>query len=248
MSATETLTTMLEDRERVFAAARRRLDVMQERDNVLKLVLNLRELGAVDGDRFTVMDWSEDPYDDESFDICVSALLNSSGELRDHVQGDVFPLGYLADGEVCVAGLEGFVLTEDGGNFSVSAAFAWLDSQLVEAADDQAMWSAVGELVHDSGILEDLELSLTAADVASLGQFLLPALLSQLPGNEQRLVLLQLADDMEGCIAAGDVAECAGAVPGEVGRAAAIENRDRLYEDPASWVREYATVDEVPGQ
>lgn len=52
--------------------------------------------------------------------------------------------------------------------------------------------------------------------------------------------ILAAADEMEGVIHDGDVAEVAAHVPGEVGRSAAVARRDALYEEPHVWLREYA--------
>ena len=53
-------------------------------------------------------------------------------------------------------------------------------------------------------------------------------------------VLREAADEAEAIIADGDVAEVAAPVPGEVGRGAAVDRRDRLYEEPHTWLRERA--------
>jgi hypothetical protein len=45
------------------------------------------------------------------------------------------------------------------------------------------------------------------------------------------------ADEIDGVISVGDVAECAAYVPGERGRMEAIEARDSAQEDPAAWLR-----------
>lgn len=52
--------------------------------------------------------------------------------------------------------------------------------------------------------------------------------------------LQEAADAMAAIIEAGDVAEIAGHVPGEVGRGAAIAARDDLREDPVAWLRAWA--------
>jgi hypothetical protein len=52
--------------------------------------------------------------------------------------------------------------------------------------------------------------------------------------------LLYAAEEMSAVISDGDVAEVAAPVEGEVGRASAVERRDRLYEEPYTWLREYA--------
>lgn len=54
------------------------------------------------------------------------------------------------------------------------------------------------------------------------------------------VALQAAADAMAAIIEGGDVAECAGHVPGEVGRSAAIDARDGLLEDPVGWLREWA--------
>jgi len=45
------------------------------------------------------------------------------------------------------------------------------------------------------------------------------------------------ADILESAINAGDIAEVAAPVDGEVGRAEAVSQRDEIYEDPAAWLR-----------
>lgn len=55
------------------------------------------------------------------------------------------------------------------------------------------------------------------------------------------------ADEVEGTITAGDVAEVAAPVPGEQGRAAAVEARDEVYNDPAGWLRDRADAIERGG-
>lgn len=51
--------------------------------------------------------------------------------------------------------------------------------------------------------------------------------------------LVAAADEMSAVIADGDVAEVAAPVEGEVGRAACVERRDFLLEDPVDWLRAY---------
>lgn len=58
--------------------------------------------------------------------------------------------------------------------------------------------------------------------------------------------LRMAACELESTIAAGDVAECAGHVPGEVGRASAVDARDEIHEDPAGWLRKRA--DEIEAE
>lgn len=52
--------------------------------------------------------------------------------------------------------------------------------------------------------------------------------------------LLAAADEMELVIADGDSAECAAPVEGEVGRSTVVGFRDALYEEPHTWLRQYA--------
>lgn len=54
--------------------------------------------------------------------------------------------------------------------------------------------------------------------------------------------LKNAADEMSALILGGDIAEVAAPVEGEVGRASAVERRDRLYEEPDVWLREYAAI------
>lgn len=58
--------------------------------------------------------------------------------------------------------------------------------------------------------------------------------------------LRMAALELEATIAAGDFAECAAPVEGEVGRAAAVEARDEAYNDPAGWLRKRA--DEIEAE
>lgn len=48
------------------------------------------------------------------------------------------------------------------------------------------------------------------------------------------------ADVLDSAISAGDIAECAAPVEGEQGRAAAVSQRDEIYNDPAGWLRSMA--------
>ena len=60
---------------------------------------------------------------------------------------------------------------------------------------------------------------------------------------EARLIAVALrlaADEIEGAIIGGDIAECAAPAPGERGRTSAVDSRDALYEDPAGWLRKRA--------
>lgn len=52
--------------------------------------------------------------------------------------------------------------------------------------------------------------------------------------------LLAAADEMSAVIAEGDSAEAAAPVPGEVGRSTVVGRGDALYEEPDTWLREYA--------
>lgn len=71
-------------------------------------------------------------------------------------------------------------------------------------------------------------------------EYLVVAVLSLAAGREAQAAVELAADAMEDVIASGDVAEVAAFVPGEVGRARAVERRDFLYEDPVDWLRAYA--------
>jgi hypothetical protein len=57
--------------------------------------------------------------------------------------------------------------------------------------------------------------------------------------------LRMAALELEAMIAAGDVADVAAPVEGESGRAAAVEARDEIYNDPAGWLRERADMIEA---
>jgi hypothetical protein len=50
------------------------------------------------------------------------------------------------------------------------------------------------------------------------------------------------AFEMECQISSGNVAECAAYVEGEVGRQAAIDNRDCLRDEPAEWLYAWADL------
>lgn len=60
--------------------------------------------------------------------------------------------------------------------------------------------------------------------------------------NVPKQIAEHLAHEMECTISAGDVAESAAYVPGETGRASAVDARDSLYEEPHEWVRSYAKL------
>lgn len=54
--------------------------------------------------------------------------------------------------------------------------------------------------------------------------------------------ILAAATAMEAVILAGDLAESAGHVEGETGRAEVIAERDAIYEEPHTWLRQYAAA------
>ncbi len=66
------------------------------------------------------------------------------------------------------------------------------------------------------------------------------------PTPEGVAALLAAADEMEMVIAEGDCADLAAPVPGEVGRATVAARRNDLYEEPATWLREYAATFAAP--
>ena len=70
----------------------------------------------------------------------------------------------------------------------------------------------------------------------------LAAVLAPLVEAEKAAALREAADEMTRVIADGDVAEVAGYVPGEVGRASAVQGRDSLYEEPDQWLRDCAAT------
>lgn len=53
-------------------------------------------------------------------------------------------------------------------------------------------------------------------------------------------IINEIADRAQDVINCGDVAEVAAPVQGESGRAAAVDGRDSLYEDPVAWLRALA--------
>jgi len=70
----------------------------------------------------------------------------------------------------------------------------------------------------------------------------LAAVLAPLVEAEKAAALREAADEMTRVIADGDVADLAGYVPGEVGRASAVQGRDSLYEEPDQWLRDCAAT------
>lgn len=73
-------------------------------------------------------------------------------------------------------------------------------------------------------------------------EYLVVTVLGLAAGRTEQAAIERAADAMECVIANGDVAEVAAHVPGEVGRSACVERRDRLYEEPVEWLREYAAT------
>ena len=75
-----------------------------------------------------------------------------------------------------------------------------------------------------------------------LAQAIIDAGFISIYSNVPKQIAEHLAHEMECTISAGDVAESAAYVPGETGRAGAVDARDSLYEMPHEWVRSYAKL------
>lgn len=98
------------------------------------------------------------------------------------------------------------------------------------------MWTVIPAEAVEAALLafwsaEDSEQAMHAALVAAAPH------MARSKGGQ--CILEAAADEAEGVISSGDVAECAAYLGGS-GREEAISNRDALYEGPASWLRGYA--------
>ena len=60
--------------------------------------------------------------------------------------------------------------------------------------------------------------------------------------EREAAVIVGLAELMEECETAHNIAECAAYTEGEVGRQTVIENWERITDEPAEWLREQAKL------
>jgi len=109
----------------------------------------------------------------------------------------------------------------------------------------RALFAADPAHRYDASVWERLRA--VAPDLASQYLAWVDAILALLPGRTEAEVkaetLREAADDSEAVRQNADVAECAGHVPGETGRQAAVDAADSMHEEPWAWMR--ARADQI---